>query len=222
MPIDDRDGIFEEDYLAQGPFDDEFDEGSQEVESVDTEILVRRAMDIISSAKSMPLSSSVLIARDEILELLEAAMSVLPEEIKQARWMLKERDEFLERTRRDAQDILEEARSQAARLVERTEVVRQAQMTARKTIDDAHQEASRLMHDAEDFCDKKLAAFEIVLDRTLKVVNAGREKLNETLAPIFTDAQEGDLFEEISGQDSPASEGAGSSLGDVFFDQDQA
>jgi len=90
----------------------------------DSEALLRRVADIISSAKTMPLSSSAMINRDEILELLEEANNRLPEELRAARWLLRERDEFLAKTRREGDDILDAARAQAERMVQRTEVVR--------------------------------------------------------------------------------------------------
>ena len=43
----------------------------------------------------MPLSASVMINRDEVLELLEDAIERLPDELRAARWLLKEREEFL-------------------------------------------------------------------------------------------------------------------------------
>ena len=49
--------------------------------------------ELIREAKSMPLSSSVLINRDEVLEMIEEMRKVLPEEIKQARWIVRDRDE---------------------------------------------------------------------------------------------------------------------------------
>jgi len=54
----------------------------------DSEALLRRVADIIASAKTMPLSSSAMVNKDEVLELLDEAMSRLPEELKAARWML--------------------------------------------------------------------------------------------------------------------------------------
>ena len=60
--------------------------------------LLRRAIDIIATARTIPLSSSPMINRDEILELLEEALNRLPDELRQARWMLKERDDFVDKT----------------------------------------------------------------------------------------------------------------------------
>ena len=53
------------------------------------EALVRRVIDVINAARPMPLSTSVMISRDEIVELLEAALTELPEEVREARWLLK-------------------------------------------------------------------------------------------------------------------------------------
>jgi hypothetical protein len=62
-------------------------------------------------------------------------------------------------------------------MVQRTEVVKAAEQRARQIIDAAEAEARRMRHEVEDYCDQKLAGFEIVLDRTAKMVAAGREKL---------------------------------------------
>ena len=183
------------------------------VEQHDTETFIRRVADIVNNAKSMPLSSSVILSnRDEVIELLEEALERLPNELRQARWMLKEREEFLAKVQREADEILDAARVRAERMVQRTEIVREAQHSAQRTVEDARAEARRLRHEAEDYCDQKLAAFEIVLERTMKTVVAGREKLQVTPLPP---AEEGDI--DFAGLDvDPATDPAGG-----FFDQDQ-
>ena len=172
---------------------------------VDAEVLLRRVIEVVSNAKSVPLSSSVMITKDEVLELLEDAVERLPDELRQARWMLKEREEFLAKVAREGDDILEAARVRAERMVERQEIVREARHTAQRLMDEARDEARRLRLEAEDYCDQKLAAFEIVLERTLKTARAGREKLSVTPAPA--DRPEVALTEE------PAAS-------EAFFDQD--
>ena len=176
-------------------------------EDVDAETLVRRVIEIVTNAKSVPLSSSVMVAKDEVLELLEDSLERLPDELRQARWMLKERDEFLAKVAREGDEILESARTRAERMVERQEIVREARMTAQRAIDDARDEARRLRLEAEDYCDQKLASFEIVLERTLKVARSGRDKLRSVAAPA--DRTELDL-----------SEAGGDEGSDAFFDQD--
>jgi hypothetical protein len=143
----------------------------------DSETLLRRVIDIIATARTIPLSSSPMINRDEILEMLEEALNRLPDELRQARWMLKERDEFLTKTRRESDDILDAARAQAERMVQRTEVVRAAELRARQIVQAAESTSTQMRHETEDFVDQRLASFEIVLDRLMKTVAAGREKL---------------------------------------------
>jgi len=55
-------------------------------------------------------------------------------------------------------------------------------LRARQTVDAADDEARRLRLECEDYCDQKLASFEIVLERTMKLVGAGRQKLQGSLA----------------------------------------
>jgi len=146
------------------------------------EAYIRRAIDIVTSARTLPLSSDARVNRDELLELLEEAVQRLPEELRAARWMLKERDDFVLRTKREAEEIVEAARLQAARLVDRTEVVRQADVRARQLVDQASDEAQRMRRDTEDFIDQRLASFEVVLDKVMRTVIAGRERLQ--IAPL--------------------------------------
>ena len=164
-------------------YEDELDDSDAFVRATnsyvgDAEQLLRRAVDIIATAPTMPLSSSPRIDRDEIIELLEEALHRLPDEMRQARWMIKERQEFVAKTRREADELLEAARVQAERMVQRTEVVRAAEQRARQVMEAADTDARRLRHETEDFIDQRLASFEILLDKVARTVNAGRERLN--------------------------------------------
>jgi hypothetical protein len=163
---------------------DDLDERAtaRRMHSTDAEQLLRRVHEQIASARPMPLSTSVMINRDEVLELVEETIDRLPEELRAARWLLKEREEFLARTKREGDEILDAARTRAERMVQRTEVVKAAEARARKVVDAADAEARRLRNECEDFCDQKLASFEIVLERTMKVVGAGRTKLQGQLS----------------------------------------
>jgi cell division septum initiation protein DivIVA len=177
-------------------------------DALDTEVLLRRVLDVVNGAPKMPLSSTVRLEKDEVVELLEEAIGRLPEEMRQARWLLKERQEYLAKVQREADEILSAARERAERIVQRTELVREAQRVSRRTLEEANDEARRLRHEAEDYCDQKLASFEIILERIMKTVVAGREKLR--VAPL-PEATEGD---QIAANAEPDS-------GEVFFDQDQ-
>ena len=172
----------------------------------ESEMILRQTIDIIVQAPSVPLSSSPRVNRDEIVELLQDALDRLPEEIRQARWMLKERQEFLDKTKREADEILGAARQQAERMVQRTEVVRAAEARARQVIDAADEETRRLKHETEDFLDQRLGSFEILLGRLQKTVHNGRERLS-----IGDKVPSPEAEKAAEDQDDPAG----------FFDQDE-
>jgi hypothetical protein len=143
----------------------------------ETEEILLQLHDIVDAAKQVPLSASSMISKEEVLELLDEALTRLPEELRAARWLLKERDEYLARVKHEGEEILDQARARAERMVQRTEVVKAAESRAYQIVDTAEAEARQLHHEVEDFCDQKLASFEIVLDRTMKLVASGRQKL---------------------------------------------
>ncbi len=152
-------------------------EEEQPVEEVGIDSILHQLLDLIASAKSMPLSSSVMVSRDEVTSLLQSALECLPDELRQARWLLREREEFMAERGREAEALMDEVRAQAEHMVQRTEIVRQANAVAQRILDDANEEARALRHQAEDFVDTKLAGMEIVLDRLTRTVEAGRAKL---------------------------------------------
>ncbi len=141
------------------------------------ESVLRDIRDLIEQARPMPVSRSVMINQAEVLDLVDEATERLPEELRAAKWLLKQREEFLARTRREADEIIAAAQAEADQMVQQTEVVKAAEARARSVVDAADAESRRLKLEAEDFCDQRLASFEIVLERTMKVVNAGRAKL---------------------------------------------
>lgn len=169
----------------------------------DTEESLNLIRDHVEQARSMPMSASVMVNKDELLGLIEDALAMLPEEIRQARWLLKEREEFLAKARKEAEEIIEAGRQQAERMVERTEVVRSARRTAERVVEAAEDRARAMRLETEDYIDQKLAGFEVVLDRTMAAVQKGRERLS-----IVVDAP------------PEPSAGEGEEPGAAFFDQE--
>ena len=181
---------------------------------------IQQLEELISQARGVPLSASVMINREEVLELVRAMREALPEEIKQARWVVKDREELLAKARREAEEIVEAAREEQARLVEQVEVVRQAQREAERVLEEAREQARQMRMEAEDYVDAKLASFEITLNqarehldrigeqvgRTIDQVDRGRQRLRGGTMAGELASQEGeegedeeDLMEEDEG-----------------------
>jgi hypothetical protein len=144
----------------------------------DTETILEQLLAMATNAPNVPLSSTPRIDRDQLVGLIQDALACLPDEIRQARWMLKERADFMAKTQRDADEIIEAARVQADRMVQRTEVVRDAEIRSREIIEAAEADARRVKNETEDFLDQRLASFEILLDNLVQVVSKGRSRLS--------------------------------------------
>jgi cell division septum initiation protein DivIVA len=152
---------------------------------------IQQLEDMVKDAKSMPLSSSALLNRDELLELVEQMKTSLPEEVKQARWVVRDREELLAKARRDAEKIVEDARAEQLRMATREEIVQRAKQESERIVGEAGEEARTMRLEAEDYVDAKLAQFENALQRfaedfvvtqnaltrTLEQVETGRERL---------------------------------------------
>lgn len=188
----------------------------------DIEADLRDLIELVNNAKQMPLSNSALVSRDEVLGLLEDALANLPDEIREARWALRDREELMAAEMQKAQQLMDQVRAEAARMVDKTEIVRQSRLKAEQIVAEAQAKARQMINQSEDFIDAKLAGFEIVLERLLKTAHSGRERLNaqglpnsliagepvsDDFAPPLAPEPTGDAYGE------PEREGS-------FFDQD--
>ncbi|HEY0187192.1 MAG TPA: hypothetical protein VGC67_06860 [Cellulomonas sp.] len=131
----------------------------------------------VSAARAMPMSSSVLVSRAELLDLVEQARQALPGQLTRADEVLAEVDDARARARQEAAQIEADARRRAAELVEEQAVVAQAQDRAAEIVREAEDQARAMRRDADDYCDRRLADFEIDLGKVLGQVQAGRAKL---------------------------------------------
>ncbi|MBE52635.1 MAG: hypothetical protein CL448_06345 [Acidimicrobiaceae bacterium] len=152
-------------------------ESVEPYEAPEVERLIQGLINVVDAARPVPLSSSSMINKNEIISVLNDISLRLPDEIRAARWLLKQREDFLARTQREGDELIDLARARAGQMVQKSEVVKAAEVQARRIIEEAQSESQRLRLETEDFCDQRLASFEAVLKKTQKVVVDGRSKL---------------------------------------------
>ena len=204
-------------FASDPPYDDAPDAGGG---GRDIESSLRALIDLVAGAKQMPLSNSALVPREEVLALLEQALRDLPEEIREARWALRDREELMAAEMRKAEQLMDQVRAEAARMVDKTEIVRQSRLRADQILSEAQAQARTLVNQSEDFIDGKLGNFEIVLERLLKTARSGRERLSAQGLPtslLDARATEGDF---LSPEPTPAPPEEPTPADSSFFDQD--
>src|SRR3989442_11953752 len=108
---------------------------------MDVLVLIDKLDDLVHNAKAVPLTDQVRVDREEIYEILDQMRATIPEEIKQARWIVKERQEMLAEAKRECDRIIQEAREQAMREASQTEIVKLAERQAQEVNDHSRRQA---------------------------------------------------------------------------------
>ena len=144
---------------------------------MDVLVLIDKLDDLVHNAKQVPLTDQVRVDKEEIYDILDQMRATIPEEIKQARWIVKERQEMLAEAKREAERIVKEARERQTQLVSQQEVTRQAERAAEEIIEDARAREREIRLGAEDYADEILNTLEVNLSKFIAAVQRGRERL---------------------------------------------
>ena len=144
---------------------------------MDVLVLIDKLDDLVHNAKPVPLTDQVRVDREEIYDLLDQMRATIPEEIKQARWIVKERQEMLAEAKRESERIIKEARDQQTNLVSQEEITKQAERAAEEIVEDARAREREIRLGAEDYADDILNTLEINLEKFTAAVQRGRDRL---------------------------------------------
>ena len=117
---------------------------------MDVLVLIDKLDDLVHNAKPMPLTDQVRVDKEEIYDILDQMRATIPEEIKQARWIVKERQEMLAEAKKEAERIVKEARERQETLVGDEEVTKQAERAAEDIVEDARAREREIRLGAED------------------------------------------------------------------------
>jgi len=146
----------------------------------------------VSAARTIPLSNSIVVGRDEFLSRLQTArghlvetmgrvLEDLPEELRAARWMVRERERYVARPNEKAKDLISKAKRRSDELISESYIVEEAVAEANALVRNAENEARRIRLEAEDMAEGRLTEAETVLGELLQDVRSARSQLHETL-----------------------------------------
>lgn len=144
--------------------------------------LIDRIEEILEEGRSVPLSTKRMVDPEKIYEIIDEIRANFPDELKQARWIVKERQEMLEEAEKEANRILEEARERAAAIASEQEIVKLAEQQAAEILDNARAKEREIRLGAEDYADEMLANLEVNLSKLLTAVQRGRDRLQGKVA----------------------------------------
>ncbi|MBI5156746.1 MAG: hypothetical protein HZA58_01890 [Acidimicrobiia bacterium] len=141
--------------------------------------LVDELIIAVEGARTVPLSGNVMLDRERLLDMLYRLRDDLPEEMRAARWMVRERESFVARTNEKAREMLERARVRSDELVSESYIVKEAIDEANALVRHAEGEATRIRLEAEDYSEQAFESTETVLTDLLGQVRRFRAELHQ-------------------------------------------
>jgi len=132
----------------------------------------------VEDARSMPMSSSVMINRSDFLDLLASLEAAIDHTLSQATEVVGDREAVLAEGATQAEEIVRAAELEREILVSDTDIFRLAELRAAEITEAAKRAAAELQAETDEYVEAKLANFELTLERTLELVRRGRAKLS--------------------------------------------
>ena len=143
--------------------------------------IIDKIEELLDKGKKVPFTSNIMISENEIYEILDELRNVLPEEFRQARWIVKEREDMIEESKRQSDRIIMEAKELAEMLVNEAEILKNAKGQAENLLSIAEAKSRTIRLEAEDYADEKLAGLEAALHKILAAIERGREQFKTSI-----------------------------------------
>ena len=117
------------------------------------------------------------VNEDEASSRLQQLREAIPDEVKQAKKILLERDAVLEAAELEAKRIVAEAHTKAEQSATEHRLVQEARQKADTLVRRAKREAAGLRSDADEYVFDSLSDLQAELNRLLRVVENGLQKI---------------------------------------------
>jgi cell division septum initiation protein DivIVA len=127
--------------------------------------LVDRLEELFNESKPIPLTHSVVVDEDRMLEIIDQMRISIPDEVKNAQQILAQRDRVLAQAQEEANRTVKLAKNKGDDIVARDAIVEAAQVRADQLLSQARAEAEVIRGDADDYIIESLTALEAELNR---------------------------------------------------------
>lgn len=144
---------------------------------MDLQYLIDRLETLVRAGGHIPMMSKIMMDEQELVDLIDQMRTVLPEEIRYAKHVLREKEQILADAQAQADDILRTAREQADLMIQREGLLKEARTQADKIIHDAQEESERISVGADNYARQVLTELEETLVRQTASVRKGLESL---------------------------------------------
>ena len=131
----------------------------------------------LSECSRVPLVGKLLVDEDEVFAILDDLRAALPQELEQAKWLLKERERILQEARKESEDIIKDAQGQIASLASESIIAKEGRAQAEDLMDRAREVAKEINVGAREYADDLMKRVEDAVNEVLDRVREGRSEL---------------------------------------------
>lgn len=139
--------------------------------------------DIIESSSRVPLTGKVMVDAEELLDCIDQIRSVLPEEIRQAKWIAQERERMLASAQQEAEEALKKTQTQIAEMAVDSEIVKVAEEKAQEILNHAKSIELEMLEGATNYAEQILTQLENNLQKALESIHQGRAEIQGSRKP---------------------------------------
>ncbi|HZJ69041.1 MAG TPA: ATPase [Candidatus Eisenbacteria bacterium] len=129
-------------------------------------------------ARKVPLSDQCMVDREELLFLIDLLREQLPEELRQAKWLLQHNKQLIAESRKEAESILNDAEIKMARMIDENEITQQAKVEAQRIIDNANTQSRQIQTSTMDYVRNNLEDLEEQLTEMLVYIQKNKKDLD--------------------------------------------
>ena len=139
--------------------------------------LLEKLEDVVENGWVIPLTGKTMVNKKEMIELLKEIRVMLPDEIKQAKWIKEERQRFLFEAQQEANSLLQEAENRISSMIDESEITRKSYEQANETIINAQKTAREIKDGSLAYADEILSKMEETLKEAYLEIHKNKEEL---------------------------------------------
>ena len=140
--------------------------------------LVDRLEELFNESRPIPLTHSVVVDEDRVLEIIDQMRISIPEEVKKSQQVLAQRDRVMAQAQEEANRTLTLAMRRGEESMSRNSVVEAAHERAEQILDQARADVESMRSEADEYAVETLAALEDELTRLLNQTRNGIAKMS--------------------------------------------
>ena len=139
--------------------------------------MIERLEALLEAGQRVPMMQKVLVSERDVLSIIDQMRISIPEEIREARRVMRERDQIPQSAQLEAEQIVARAREQAEAMLRDEEIVRQAQTRAEQLLAEAETEVGKMREEMDGYALNMLQDLERRLTSHLTSLERGIEAL---------------------------------------------